>query len=105
MWEQMLHVHLIRHYDSVYQLQQALVACVTKGQTSSYLFFERHMYRQSLAAAIPAVSHFAQHLTVAAAQLRVLSVMLFQKMYQRHAAVIAVCNSCNMLPDIVQNTN
>lgn len=70
-----------------------------KGRGNA-LFKTGKVYRQCLVAAVKAVAHIRKYLTVAAAQLWVLTVIVFQEMSQWQAAIISIRDGLYVLPDI-----
>lgn len=76
------------------------VLCFAEVQAGFQLFFKRHVALQTFAAPVPAISHFAQYLPVAAAQLWMLLIVIAQEVCEGNAPVIDLDDGADMLPDI-----
>lgn len=68
-----------------------------------YTVFERQSIVYAAFCAIPAICHFAQQLSVSAAKLGVLLVVVLQKVGEWQAAIVAAEYGCYMLVYVAQS--
>lgn len=68
-----------------------------------YTVFKRQSVIYAALCPIPAICHFAQQLPVSAAKLRVLLVVVLEKVSKRQAAIVAAEYGCYMLVYVAQS--
>ena len=68
-----------------------------------YAFFERQSIIYAALCTIPAICHFAQQLSVSAAKLRMLLVVVLQKVGEWQAAIVTTEYGCYMLVYVAQS--